>query len=568
MRSACVAALLVFAGPAVARAAPAPAGAEGKPRLKLHPRLQKSIDAGVKYLRKQQGKDGSWEAGALATTFPGGYTSLALLALLECGVAPRDPAVQKGLAHLRKVKPSQTYVVALQTLVFARAGQPADRERIQRNVDWLLESRKPDGWSYGGRGRGGSADNSNTRFALLALHEAIGAGVKVDRKALEEVRELYIKSQDDGGWGYVPQRGRPTMTMTAGCLSSLLIAGMHLDAGKVRLRKDGSTEDCGKYPDEESVPRALAWLGDHFPAALTERDAAEHLGSVYYCLHALERAGRLTGQRYFGRHDWYEAGCRFLVATQKANGSWDIMPGRPQLEQSDLVRTAFALLFLAHGRAPVLVAKLAYGGRDYGGWNNKRNDARHLVDFAGRELFGGAPVGWQVFGVGGKGAGGKTARQLADELSRTPVLYFNGHDRVPRGKVEAVLKRYVSRGGLVLAEACCGDKRFDREFRALMKRLFPKSPLRPLPATHPIWKAGKFAVPPRAFPLEGIEKDGRTVVIYSPAPLAGYWEANDHARGRGQLAFRLGANVVRYATGGGLPPPRGRKLTLDKKDRD
>ena len=134
----------------------------------------------------------------------------------------------------------------------------------------------------------------------------------------------------------------------------------------------------------------------------------------------------------------------------------------------------------------------------------------------------------------------------------------------PSKKEAALLKEYLARGRFVLAEACCGDKRFDRDFRALMKRLFPGSPLKPLPTSHPVWKAaGKFAVPPRSFPLEGIEKDGRTVVIYSPVPLAGYWEANDHARGRGQLAFRLGAAIIAYATGGWLPPARGQKLKLD-----
>ena len=120
----------------------------------------------------------------------------------------------------------------------------------------------------------------------------------------------------------------------------------------------------------------------------------------------------------------------------------------------------------------------------------------------------------------------------------------------PSKKEAALLKEYLARGRFVLAEACCGDKRFDRDFRALMKRLFPGSPLKPLPTSHPVWKAaGKFAVPPRSFPLEGIEKDGRTVVIYSPVPLAGYWEANDHARGREQ--GRVGIPAVPQE---GTPP--------------
>jgi len=43
------------------------------------------------------------------------------------------------------------YVVGLQTAVFAYARKDADRERMQRNVDWLLANRTANGWTYGER---------------------------------------------------------------------------------------------------------------------------------------------------------------------------------------------------------------------------------------------------------------------------------------------------------------------------------------------------------------------------------------------------------------------------------
>ena len=76
---------------------------------------------------------------------------------------------------LRIIPPSKTYVVALQTMVFAQAGDGQDRERIQRNVDWLVKTKGVNGWSYGGE-KTGLPDNSNTQYALLGLHEGIVAG--------------------------------------------------------------------------------------------------------------------------------------------------------------------------------------------------------------------------------------------------------------------------------------------------------------------------------------------------------------------------------------------------------
>ena len=39
-------------------------------------------------------------------------------------------------------------------------------------------------------------------------------------------------------------------------------------------------------------------------------------------LYGIERAGRLTGRRFFGDKDWYRVGCEYLVAAQNRDGSW------------------------------------------------------------------------------------------------------------------------------------------------------------------------------------------------------------------------------------------------------
>jgi hypothetical protein len=535
-------------------------------------KVRKAIDEGVSFLRSQQRKtDGSWEVGTGGMSGSGGWTALALLALLNSGVKPEDEAVQRGLEYLRKVKSDRTYVVGLQTMVFCLARQPRDKEAIQRNVKWLLEARMPDGWSYTKLGSGsGTADNSNTQYALLGLHEAIQYGVKVDARTLQAIQALYIRSQArTGGWGYRPTSPptATTMTMTTAGLCNLIITGLDLARATGTLRADGSTENCGEYKDNEPITRALAWVGDRYPARLTEENIVERFGSPFYCLYGVERAGRLSGQRFFGGHDWYEVGCRYLVNQQKADGSWSGIVGVGTFDHWPVIATSFSLLFLSKGRTPILISKMAYGDRDDMGWNNKRSDIKNLVDYTSRELFKGEPLAWQVFDVRRMDAPTEASRRLlAAQLLQSPIVYFNGHDLAPRDKEAEILKEYLANGGFILAENCCGKDRhprFDRDFRRLVKEILPDAELKPLEPEHPVWLAsGKFALSPRNFPLEGVKQGCKTIVIYSPVPLAGYWDSNRHAdKERGQKAFQLGANIIAYATG--LEPPRPRLTRVE-----
>jgi hypothetical protein len=353
--------------------------------------------------------------------------------------------------------------------------------------------------------------------------------------------------------------------MTTAGLCGLIIAGSDLNKGRETFQ-DGRWDNCGVYEENRAITKALDCLGERFPPA----DKLPAEPDLYYALYGVERAGRLSGLRFFGEHDWYRVGCEFLVAHQHDDGSWQ---GRPGRDGWRLVSTDFALLFLSKGRTPVLVSKLVHDGADGGNlypedWNNDRNDARHLVEFAGRELFKRQPMGWQVFNSRKVEA---PVDDLTAELLQSPVAYFNGHhapDFSREKRMKDVLRKYVENGGLILAEACCGRPEFDRGFRDLMKELFPETPLQPLAEDHPIWTAsGKFAVPPnRPFRLEGIQMGCKTVVVYSPQDLSCWWESNQFDKGEGKLAFQLGANIIAYATG--LEPPRPRLTPMEVAPTD
>ncbi|MFZ1933276.1 MAG: pectate lyase [Thermoguttaceae bacterium] len=96
--------------------------------------VRRAIHRGVSYLLAQQRDDGAWPE---MSGYRGGVGALCTLALLNAGVEANDRRMQKALNYLRTIPPEKTYVVALQTMVFARAEPDRDRKLILRNVEWL-----------------------------------------------------------------------------------------------------------------------------------------------------------------------------------------------------------------------------------------------------------------------------------------------------------------------------------------------------------------------------------------------------------------------------------------------
>jgi len=151
-----------------------------------------------------------------------------------------------------------------------------------------------------------------------------------------------------------------------------------------------------------------------------------------------------------------------------------------------------------------------------------------------------------------------------DEFFRYPVLYMVGHRQFTLGEQEVRnLRRYLENGGVLIAEACCGRKGFDRAFRQEIARVLPEARLEALPADHPLYsilfKISEVAYTPvlanelgRSGPplLEGITHNGHLCVIYSRYALGNGWEGIDHPYSRGYEsgdALRLGTNILLYA---------------------
>ncbi|GAC1474763.1 MAG: DUF4159 domain-containing protein [Isosphaeraceae bacterium] len=514
--------------------------------------VELAIKRGTRFLKDAQRNDGSWSDDGLSNHK--GITGLITLALLTAGEPAGSATISKALDYLRGFTPEQldnTYAVALQTMTFAAATPEQDQLRIAAGVAWLERSqnkadgseRWPGAWSYSEHGRG-AGDNSNTQYALLGLNAASEIGVPVNPEVWTLARVYWERQQlDDGGWGYIPNEPRASASMTCAGISSLIITGLNRFRGQEFLAGD-QIRDCGLGSYDPRLKRGIGWMARNF--AVGENFGRDQSWKYYY-LYGLERAGRLTGQRFFGEHDWYREGAEELVHDQDPlQGFWQGMTA----EENRLIATSFALLFLAKGRAPVLINKIRHAPS--ADWNNDPDDVRNIVSFVSRDWK--HLLTWQVVDP-------NVAR--VQDMLQAPILFLNGHQPPEfddRGKKN--LREYVEQGGFIFAESCCSRAEFDRGFHRLMKEIFPEPEfqLHPLAADHAVWRA-RHLLTPDIHPLWGIEHGCRTVVIYSPEDLSCYWNQSEANPSNTAVirSLRVGQNVVDYATGRELPAD---KLTV------
>jgi hypothetical protein len=155
------------------------------------------------------------------------------------------------------------------------------------------------------------------------------------------------------------------------------------------------------------------------------------------------------------------------------------------------------------------------------------------------------------------------------------VVFMHGRSafRLLDGERQA-LREFVKRGGLLFADAICGNEAFAESFRREMGVIFPNNLLANIPPTDPIWtkeyggselKTVKRRDPLPAKPgepmtsairdvppeLKGIRFGERYGVIFSEFDLSCALEKHDSMECRGYTredAARIGLNVLWYAT--------------------
>ena len=440
-----------------------------------------------------------------------GYTIICVMALLNAGVSADHPDVAAALERIFRDADAGleayegSYRAGTVNVLLAMLKDPAHRrlaERMSTRLQHFQE--KSGGWG----------DYSRTQFALLGLKSAQDMGVQIPADVFKRAKRYLEAGQcGDGSWGYTPGSGQGYGSMTAASISSLFI---------VNEQSYKETKVCGMVPNDERLKKAMKWLGEHFSVLQNPAGGGHH----FYYLYALERIGVLTGQRYIGAHDWYREGAAYLVTTQRHDGGWN----------GDALATEFALLFLGKGRDPVVMQKLAIGTE----WNPDPYDTKELVEQASKDLQ--IKMSTQVVDAG----------VTLDALASAPILYIQGHGPFEFTKpLRDNVKAFIDNGGFLYASCCCGDKRFDRSFRAEMAAMFPDATFERLPSSHDVYKIKHTVTLQNAFMIEGLNTGCRTAVLYAPNDICCGWGGCkgclDKLSVHASEAKNLGVNMICYA---------------------
>ncbi|EAQ78532.1 hypothetical protein DSM3645_26654 [Blastopirellula marina DSM 3645] len=149
------------------------------------------------------------------------------------------------------------------------------------------------------------------------------------------------------------------------------------------------------------------------------------------------------------------------------------------------------------------------------------------------------------------------AVKLASErLYDYPMVIMTGEGafELPESERQS-LRRYIERGGFLLASAGCSSEEWNRSFRAEMAEIFPTHALTPLNLEHPIFHTVSDITELTANhgspqPIEGVSISGRIGVIFSQDGL------NDTRHTQGccccggneiRNAEKINVNILAYA---------------------
>ncbi|MHC5019110.1 MAG: LamG domain-containing protein [Planctomycetota bacterium] len=309
-------------------------------------------------------------------TYDIAYTLLALKAL-EDWMPPgqRRPLVRDPLRKPRVTKLQLAWVKAMREQLIATMQGPgaAPGTAVQ-----------PVHWAYPDKDN----DLNNTAAAVMALRAASELGYPSDVRVWAGVMDLCLRTQaakgpkvrrvvlrkdpreaglfepisarkareQARGWAYrfpsyapagigkhadLDHRG----SMTCAALTCLIIAGGELSRyaeAKDKIAKRFVKKRGDEYA--QAVRDGLAWLGYYFSPTGNAPNGGEW---TYFQLFGMQRVGQLADADNFGYWDWYREGAEFLLAQQRADGSW---VGTTQEEAIE--STCCALMFLTRATTP------------------------------------------------------------------------------------------------------------------------------------------------------------------------------------------------------------------------
>ena len=212
---------------------------------------------------------------------------------------------------------------------------------------------------------------------------------------------------------------------------------------------------------------------------------------------------------------------------------------------------------------PKLIAKVVWGeGASFtyetgdktsiADWNLCPGDLQQLMKNASARL--GVTYGADSFSLA----------SFDGDPAKTPVLFFSGVRTIKFSPHEIeLLRSYVLRGGMIVADSVAGSPYFYDSFRAAMEQAFPDLSFRKLPADHPIYHmlvdVNKVNCPNNpdatAPSLEGMYVYSRVGVLLSQYGLGCGWDGHAVPLLKQaeyydvDSADKIGVNLIAYAIG-------------------
>jgi hypothetical protein len=567
--------------------------------------------AAEKYLLDTQGKDGGWSYTRPSRSY-GSMTAAGLGSLYICGMRlhqqsktcgeyKQNKRVASALNWLAKnfsvkenPKRGRSYV-GYYLYALERACAFSGRKHIGRH-DWYAEGaqhlvstqNKNGAWGRGGRfGRFGHG-NLDTIFNLLFLGKAsssvliqkldYGTGWDTDYYDADNLAKRASKDLDRKcTWQTVRLEGTVESWLEAPILYLTGHGKLKLNNAQRKKFREfcerGGTilaDDCCRNRTFDQSFRAE--MAEIFPTVPLAKLPAEH--PVYQAPHKITNPKLILWEGI-------TAGCRTAVfyTSRDLSCAWDgnIHDPRLSVDEKNAFRLGVNVAAYAMGykplkdkleevEEPVAPRTIEDDGRvargalvfaqlkHEGDWDPDPTAVRAMLHLYSKAT--GARVNLEREDVDPTDA----------ELYKYPLLYMTGHRKFTYSEQQVqALRKYVDRGGFILADACCGRKEFDKAFRGLMRQVFPKHDLTDLPPEHkvfhmkyainsveyrPILKKERTGRPDADKPvLEAVIVDGRAVVVYSKYDFGCAFEGFPCASCRGlelDSAKKLLVNILIY----------------------
>jgi len=288
----------------------------------ITPQTLKAVRAGLDYLARSQGDNGSWQNDQGGESYPVAMTGLAGTALLANGnTSTRGryaPQVEKAVEYLvgcstrsglitgpsqENGRPMHGHGFALMFLACAYGSEtkPAMREKIKEVIENAVkltsEGQSGDGgWTYI---PGAGDEGSVTVTQVQALRAAHNAGIAVPRGTIAQAVQ-YIEhcSTSEGGISYsLRSGGGPRLPISAAAVATLYNAGQY---------------------DAPVANRCLEYLWRHFENSKTW---SKNAGHDYYCQLYAAQAFYLAGDKYWDAY-FPAARDQLLAQQDKSEGAW------------------------------------------------------------------------------------------------------------------------------------------------------------------------------------------------------------------------------------------------------